>query len=463
MMETVEWIVQRRVDEAVGEGNAAVRHYMDDLVCEGRNLAISKIATAVMLATCKELGIPLADKDQLNVSAGIHLGIQYDSAAQALRMPKKKRNMLYHNIDSAMIRKKTLQSVVGKLTWGNAQWFRSRPLINPLLHTVTSPSRDRGWIRVLPPPLQACREWQTTTTTTTSATATTTTTTTSTSAPCFAVPSNRDAALVAKASKVGFVVVEGCDQALTDPFLNAIASLCDTANGLGPTLDFAALCPASCRRQGVCPTPHNWLALGANQGGARQAPDGKSWMFSGRGPGLRLLGTAALSSHVSEAMSIAIHFRSVPGSGGYLFAKTSSDGVEKRYWSLYLSAASNQLRVYTVDGNGAQLVLRFKPRKKSMRKTINFADGNEHKLLLVRDGTSVWLKADGKQVGDVQSLGLGGGGGAADCSIFDSNCESWVGQRASAAGGAYRFKGYVHSLTVYHNSVLAAFPGGWQG
>ena len=185
-METVEWIVQRRVDEAVGEGNAAVRHYIDDLVCEGRNLAISKIATAVMLATCKELGIPLADKDQLNVSVGIHLGIQYDSAAQALRMPKKKRDMMYHNIDSATIRKKTLQSVVGKLTWGNAQWFQSRPLINPLLHTVTSPSRDRGWNRALPPPLQACREWLgaidrgTTTRTATTKTGTTRTATTTT-------------------------------------------------------------------------------------------------------------------------------------------------------------------------------------------------------------------------------------------------------------------------------------------
>ena len=164
VMETVEWIVQQRVDKTVGKGNAAVRHYMDDFACVGRNMTTSKTATTVMLDTFKELGIPLADKDQLNVSVGIYLGIQYNSAAQSLQMPRKKRadvvEMLHRIIDTkTSIKKKMLQSVVGKLTWGHAQWFQSRPLINPLLHAVMTQPRDFGSIKVRDSLRQACRDW----------------------------------------------------------------------------------------------------------------------------------------------------------------------------------------------------------------------------------------------------------------------------------------------------------------
>lgn len=308
----------------------------------------------------------------------------------------------------------------------------------------------------------------TTTSTTVTMSTTSTTATTSTSAPCFAVPADRDAKLAADAHAAGFVVVQSCEQALTVPLLNSLSSLCDTERGLGPALNFAELCPASCRRPGVCPAASDWLALssstargqGQDESGPRQlqAPNEATWMFGGGGPGLRLLGAAAFTAHLTEAMSVAVRFRGVPGFGGYLFAKTDRLGA-KRYWSLYLSAASNEFRVYTVGAAGGKLVLRFKPNKED-----RFAhDGLDHKLLLVRDGNSVWLKADGKLIGGEQTLGERSATGAAvqDCSIVGPDCESWIGQRASARGGAYRYRGFLQELKVYHGHVLASYPGGW--
>lgn len=58
VMEGVEWIVQDRIDQELGVGEAYCRHYLDDFWLGGRTKRSCEAATAIMLDTFEELGIP---------------------------------------------------------------------------------------------------------------------------------------------------------------------------------------------------------------------------------------------------------------------------------------------------------------------------------------------------------------------------------------------------------------------
>ena len=178
-------------------------------------------------------------------------------------------------------------------------------------------------------------------------------------------------------------------------------------------------------------------------------------MFSGRGGldgGLQIQSTAATIVTLSSVLTVAAEIRTVPGRGGYVFAKTSADGAA-RYWSLYLSSSTKEARVYATvaDSNGVAIrkVLRFK---------ADLTDGALHKVLLLRDQDAVWMIVDGKQVGAIQSLGGANGYTLTDCGGAGPDCVTYLGQRASSTGGgAYRYAGFIERLQMF-NSVLSAHP-----
>jgi hypothetical protein len=168
-MECVEWIVQNKVDEAIGEGNAKIKHYLDDFVAIARNAAMSEQATDIMLQVFGDLGIPLSHgKSQLNVQEGKYLGLWLESARQRLSIPEAKREVILAELrelgdekveGGKAWSKKRLESLVGRLTWGHAQWFASRPLINPLLHALAKQPRGHGRIKRTSGLRRTAKDW----------------------------------------------------------------------------------------------------------------------------------------------------------------------------------------------------------------------------------------------------------------------------------------------------------------
>jgi hypothetical protein len=168
-------------------------------------------------------------------------------------------------------------------------------------------------------------------------------------------------------------------------------------------------------------------------------------MLGGAMTGAALKMTVAVP--IEKRMTVAVRLRTQPKKSGYVFAKTSSTGME-RYFSMYLSA--RQVRVYltTVDFGG-------KKAKKTVRFSVGLTDGDEHKVLLIRDDDAIRLVVDGVQIGDARSLG---GLGLVDCNAAGPECVTYLGQRASTrSGGAYHFTGFLHEFRTYNN-VLSAYP-----
>ena len=166
VMECVEFVCQQRIDVALGAGQAKVRHYLDDFIVIGRNLAVCKIATEIMLQTFKDLRIPLShSKSQLNRSSGIYLGLALDSCRQHAAIPKKKKaetrqllRVLCHK-DTTSVPKKQMEKTVGKLTWGHNQWYQSRPLINPFLHALAAQPLAFGRVLVTDQIRETAEQW----------------------------------------------------------------------------------------------------------------------------------------------------------------------------------------------------------------------------------------------------------------------------------------------------------------
>ena len=166
VMECVEWIVQQRVDAAVGTNMAAVRHYLDDFIMIGRDRAICAIATQIMLETFAELGVPLNSlKSQLNVTRAKYLGIMVDAATAEVEMaPEKVKDLIKTLValaasPKASMPRRDLESIIGKLTWGHNQWFLARPLINPMLHALAKQRHVHGKVKLSPGLRRNARDW----------------------------------------------------------------------------------------------------------------------------------------------------------------------------------------------------------------------------------------------------------------------------------------------------------------
>lgn len=166
VMECVEYICQKRIDAAIGRSQAKLRHFLDDFIAVARSLGLCRRATKVLMATLEELGIPVQHKkSQLNVAKGIYLGIQLHSGRSTLQMPAKKkkgyRSMLKEIVNSGdeTMPKKKLEQLVGRVTFGNAQFFLARPLINPMLHALAQQPRPFGSVKITAGLQKSARGW----------------------------------------------------------------------------------------------------------------------------------------------------------------------------------------------------------------------------------------------------------------------------------------------------------------
>ena len=166
----IEWIVQQRLDERFETGQAFVRHLIDDFVLPSKTLAISKIATTILEDTMAELKVPLAaEKWQRDVTNGVYLGREIDTGTETVANPPDKtddvigslellRSGHWHN-GKRSLRKKELQSVVGKLTWGHAVWPSARPHVNAFLRAINRQPFDGGFCRITPDMREAAAAW----------------------------------------------------------------------------------------------------------------------------------------------------------------------------------------------------------------------------------------------------------------------------------------------------------------
>jgi hypothetical protein len=138
-----EWATQRELDQRLGVGVAFCRHFMDDFICIAGTAALEAKATAIMIEVMDDLQIPRADdKEQLHVQAGEFLGLWLDTGKQVVDCPNDKRAELrailldIRNPTTATVEPKTLQRLVGKVTWLHLVFPHSRPWVTPWLRCL---------------------------------------------------------------------------------------------------------------------------------------------------------------------------------------------------------------------------------------------------------------------------------------------------------------------------------------
>jgi len=188
--------------------------------------------------------------------------------------------------------------------------------------------------------------------------------------------------------------------------------------GLGILLAALALCMAD--------APQEVFSLidAANSAGSAEIASDGAAIFRG-GESLRV--TAPWPSIDPTAFSLAFALRIRDGTGGYLAAL--SDAVGSRFISLYYSHPRKALEFYyRVRGHTAQQVASF--------PTSAIGGGGFHRIVLAVNNIAVTLTVDNDSPRRVELLGLVDvcGGSLQDCVLY-------VGQRASASGGAFRLTG----------------------
>lgn len=94
-----------------------------------------------------------------------------------------------------------------------------------------------------------------------------------------------------------------------------------------------------------------------------------AYLFAPSRPGLELT-TKTAKLALPAKLSVAVHFRLVPGTGGYLFAKTSQHG-DVKHLAVYVSKSQRDVAVYCQIG-GVPTRTRFK---------INLTDGKKYVVL----------------------------------------------------------------------------------
>ena len=173
----IEWIAQRAIDAAVGAGNCRLVHYLDDFALLARTKRLCEAASKALLATFKELGVPMAaDKTKIATQEAEYLGMRLDIRRQVVALPQDKkyklRARLANIVDLAAprprardvaavqlpgtepdaerrgpdtqrraaglgsLRKQAAEQLVGQLTWAHVTMPHHRTHINPLLAHV---------------------------------------------------------------------------------------------------------------------------------------------------------------------------------------------------------------------------------------------------------------------------------------------------------------------------------------
>jgi len=84
---------------------------------------------------------------------------------------------------------------------------------------------------------------------------------------------------------------------------------------------------------------------------------------------------------------------------------------------------------------------------------VSIADGEQHRILLSARGLTVALKID-----DAKPILRTLQGAVQDCGVSSRDCVLYVGQRSSASGGVYGFRGIVSRLLIFPSKFLLEHP-----
>eukprot|EP00040_Diaphanoeca_grandis_P035924 m.227107 g.227107 ORF g.227107 m.227107 type:complete len:3101 (-) comp33512_c1_seq1:277-9579(-) len=180
-------------------------------------------------------------------------------------------------------------------------------------------------------------------------------------------------------------------------------------------------------------TPTSLLENPAPIGGATPLGDG-SYTFDGATGYLQVAPNTVTS--VGYFWGALIWAKQVPGTSGYIFAKTDLSG-SRRFLALYSSASRGLVLYYT--SRGRTYAIPF--------NDLTLSDGFLHSIAVYVSGRVAYVIVDKNRFGraDLPVLPFD------DCSVedvADNNCHFAVGQRMSTTGGAYRFQGSIYSVLI---------------
>jgi hypothetical protein len=202
-------------------------------------------------------------------------------------------------------------------------------------------------------------------------------------------------------------------------------------------------------------TASDWLDA-ANNNGAVSMRYGV-YFFSGVAPGLKIAAPTSYGNGNAVRMSVAMRVQATVGGekghtgGGYLFAKTTSDG--KRYLGLYASPTKKAAILYYKSMDNQWQSIEF---------AVDVADGRDYRVLLTVVGASATLSVDDVVIGGRAKALLGGG--LVDCGAPTDECVTHIGQRASKSSKqskaylGYPFRGAVFDARLFVGSALHIYP-----
>ena len=135
LSEALEWVLRKR-------GVRAVSHYMDNFLLMGApGTAQCSQALATTIATCEELGVPLAvDKTEGPVTKLSFLGIQLNAREMRTSLPPDKlaklRTMVKELVGARVVRdRQQLESLVGHLVHAATVFPLGKAFLNALFAT----------------------------------------------------------------------------------------------------------------------------------------------------------------------------------------------------------------------------------------------------------------------------------------------------------------------------------------
>ena len=168
--QSIEYIVQRALDDRLGFREDGTRkailvHFVDDFCCISESKEVGEIAGRILLQTMADLGVPLAThKTKFNVQQAEYLGLFLDARIGGVTLPQDKAvnlRRIFRDISGGMksIKKRSLDSLIGKATYAHTVLPWLRHAINPFLHATVKVAHPEHRCKVTQDMLQAAAVW----------------------------------------------------------------------------------------------------------------------------------------------------------------------------------------------------------------------------------------------------------------------------------------------------------------
>ena len=161
LADALQWAIQQR-------GVPYIAHYLDDFITIGPpNSDQCALNQQIIMATCKELGVPLAAHKSVGPTTCLtFLGIEIDTLAMELRLPRDKLNRLKDLLAEWQFKKvcsrEMLESLLGHLNHASSVVRPGRSFIGRLISLLTDAKRKhRDIIRINSEARSDIRWWTT--------------------------------------------------------------------------------------------------------------------------------------------------------------------------------------------------------------------------------------------------------------------------------------------------------------